>query len=53
MGFLGKETRAQGVQDQNGIGNLLGGMLGGKTEQSQSMINRLLNADGDGNVIVM
>ena len=51
MGYLGKQTRAQGVQDQNGIGDLLGGMLGGKSEQSTSMINRLLDADGDGSVI--
>lgn len=51
MGFLGKQMRSQGVADQNGIGNLLGGMLGGQSQQSQSMINRLLDADGDGSVI--
>lgn len=51
MGYLGKQTRAQGVQDQNGIGDLLGDMLDRKSEQSTSMINRLLDADGDGSVI--
>ena len=51
MGFLGKQMRNQGVADQNGIGNLLGGMLGGQSQQNQSMINRLLDADGDGSVI--
>ena len=51
MGFLGKESRQQGVSDQNGIGNLLGGMLGGSGEKEQSMITRLLDADGDGSVI--
>ena len=51
MGFLGKESRQQGVSDQNGIGSLLGGMLGGGGEKEQSMITRLLDADGDGSVI--
>jgi hypothetical protein len=51
MGYLGKQSRTKGVQDQNGIGNLLGGLLGGQSQQSQSMINRLLDADGDGSVI--
>lgn len=51
MGYLGKQVRSQGVADQNGIGNLIGGMLGGQSQQSQSMINRLLDADGDGSVI--
>ena len=51
MSFLGKQTREQGVSDQNGIGDLLGGMLGGGQKESQSMINRLLDADGDGSII--
>lgn len=51
MGYLGKEKRAQGISDQNGIGDLLGGMLGGGQKESQSMINQLLDADGDGSII--
>ncbi len=51
MSFLGKQSKEQGVADQNGIGNLLGGMLGGGEKESQSMINRLLDADGDGSII--
>ena len=51
MGALGKETRKQGVSDQNGIGDLLGGMLGGASNDQQSMITKLLDADGDGSVI--
>lgn len=51
MGALGKETRQQGVADQNGIGNLLGGMLGGESSSQQSLVNQLLDADGDGSVI--
>lgn len=51
MAYLGKETRAKSVTDKNGIGNLLGGMLGGGQKESQSMINKLLDADGDGSII--
>jgi hypothetical protein len=51
MGMLGKQSRQQGVSDPNGIGDLLGGMLGGSGQQEQSMISRLLDADGDGSVI--
>jgi len=51
MGYLGKQTREKGLQDQNGIGDLLGGLLGGKSKQSQSLINQLLDADGDGSII--
>ena len=51
MGYLGKETRQQKVADQNGIGNLLGGLLGGESKQQQSLVESLLDADGDGSVI--
>lgn len=51
MGLLGKETRQQNVADQNGIENLLGGLLGGKSQQEQSLVTRLLDADNDGSVI--
>jgi hypothetical protein len=51
MGYLGKQTRQAGVQDANGIGDLLGGMLGSGHQEQQSLINRLLDADGDGSII--
>ena len=52
MGLLGKESRQQGISNQNGIGDLLGGMLGGGGgQQEQSMVERLLDTDGDGSVI--
>ncbi|SNR33520.1 DUF937 domain-containing protein [Lutibacter flavus] len=51
MGALGKETRQKGVADQNGIGDLLGGMLGGASNEQQSLVTRLLDADGDGSII--
>jgi len=50
MGFLGKQKREQNVTDTNGIGDLLGGMLG-KGDQEQSLVNRLLDSDGDGSII--
>lgn len=51
MGFLGKQTRQQGVSNQNGIGDLLSGMLGNKGDQQQNMVEKLLDADGDGSII--
>lgn len=51
MGALGKESRAKGVSDQNGIGDLLGGMLGGASNEQQSLVSKLLDADGDGSII--
>ncbi len=51
MGALGKETRKKGISDQNGIGDLLGGMLGGASNDQQSLITKLLDADGDGSII--
>jgi hypothetical protein len=51
MGFLGKEKKSKAVSDQGGLGDLLGGMLGGGEKESQSLVNRLLDADGDGSII--
>ena len=51
MGYLGKQTRQLNVSNQNGIGDLLGGMLGGGSQQQQSMVEKLLDADGDGSII--
>ena len=51
MGYLGKKTRQDGVNDANGIGDLLGGLLGDGHKEQQSLINRLLDADGDGSII--
>jgi len=51
MGYLGKQTRQQGISDQSGIGNLLGGLLGGESDHQQSLVTRLLDSDGDGSVI--
>ncbi len=51
MGLLGKESRQQNIADQNGIESLLGGLLGGRGQQEESMVTRLLDADNDGSVI--
>lgn len=52
MGVLGKQTRQQNVSSSNGIGDLLGGMLGGnETKNEQSFLEKILDADGDGSVI--
>lgn len=51
MGALGKQSRDQGVTNQSGLGGLLGGMLGGGQKEQQSLVNRLLDADGDGSII--
>ncbi len=51
MGYLGKQKREKQVSSQGDLGNLLGGMLGGGGQQEQSLVNRLLDADGDGSII--
>jgi hypothetical protein len=51
MGYLGKQTRQQGVSNQSGLGSLLGGMLGGESHQQQNMVEKLLDSDGDGSII--
>ena len=51
MGFLGKQKRQKNIQDSNGIGDLLGNLLGGSAKNNQSMVEKILDADGDGSVI--
>lgn len=52
MGVIGKQSRQQNVSSSNGIGDLLGGMLGGNSpQQEQSFLESILDADGDGSVI--
>ena len=51
MGYLGKEKRQKNVSNESGIGDLLGGLLGNESQQQQSMVERLLDADGDGSII--
>ncbi len=51
MGFIGKQTRQNNVNDASGMNNLLGGLLGGQPKQNQSLIESLIDADGDGSVL--
>ncbi len=52
MGVLGKQTRQQNVRQSADLGGLLGGMLGGNsTQQEQSFLEKILDADGDGSMI--
>jgi len=51
MGYLGKQSRQNNVSDANGLGSLLGNVLGSQPQQNQSLISSLLDADGDGSII--
>jgi len=51
MGFIGKQTKQNNVQDASAMNSLLGGMLGGQPQQNQSLITSLLDADGDGSIL--
>ena len=53
MGYLGKQSKQQNVADSNGIGDLLGGLLGGgdAAPKQQSLIESLLDGDGDGSIL--
>ncbi|MGB5821314.1 MAG: DUF937 domain-containing protein [Saonia sp.] len=53
MGFLGQQSRQQNISDSNGLGSLLGGMLGGGESggQQQSLIESFLDSDGDGSIL--
>ncbi len=50
MGLLGNQKRKSNVQE-DGIGGLLGSMLGGSGNKDQSLIEKLLDADGDGSIL--
>ncbi len=53
MGYLGKQTKQNNVSDANGLSGLLGSVLGGGNSQQkqQSLIESIIDADGDGSVI--
>ncbi len=50
MGVLGNQKRKDNV-GESGIGDLLGSVLGKNTNHDRSLIETLLDADGDGSVI--
>ena len=56
MGILGKKAKQTNVSSQNGLGDLLGGFLGGASQQGavtkeQTFLEQVLDSDGDGSVI--
>ncbi|MFD0861671.1 DUF937 domain-containing protein [Sungkyunkwania multivorans] len=51
MGVVGQQTRQNNVSDSNGLTGLLGSMLGGQPQRNQSLIESLIDADGDGSVL--
>lgn len=50
MGVLGSQKRKDNV-GESGIGDLLGSVLGKNTNHDRSLIETLLDADGDGSVV--
>lgn len=53
MGYLGQQSKQQNVSDSNGIGDLLGGLMGGgdTANKQQSLIESFLDSDGDGSIL--
>lgn len=54
LGYLGKQKQQNNVNSESGIGDLLGGLMGGGNKQQpkqQSMIESLLDGNNDGSVI--
>lgn len=50
MGLLGKQKQEKGIE-QNGIGDLLGTVLGQSGDHDSSFLTSILDADGDGSMI--
>ena len=52
MGMIGKQAQQQNVSSSYGIGDLLGGLLGGNSAaKEQSFLESILDADGDGSIV--
>lgn len=51
IGMLGKEAKNSNVTNENSLTDILGNLIGGKSQQEQSLFHSLLDQDGDGSVI--
>ena len=52
MGVVGSQAKKQNVNNSSGIDGLLGGLIGGSsTNNEQSFLESILDADGDGSII--
>lgn len=47
MSYLGKQTSQKNVSDQGGLGDLIGGLLGGQGADMQSMASLIQGFDGN------
>lgn len=57
MGYLGKQTKSNGVSNSEGLGGLLGGLLGGmsaggNSSMGSSVLTSVLDQNGDGKLDV-
>ncbi|QLE02652.1 DUF937 domain-containing protein [Galbibacter sp. BG1] len=51
LGYLGKQTKQNNINDGNDMSSLLGSMLGGQSQENQNLITSLIDSDGDGSVL--
>ncbi len=51
LGVIGKQTKQNNVNDSDSLTGILGSMLGGQPRENQSLIEKLIDADGDGSVL--
>lgn len=52
MGVIGKQSQQQSVSASSGIGDLLGGLIGGSSaDKEQNFLESILDADGDGSIV--
>ena len=52
MGVLGKQKKEQNISNSGDLTGLLGGLLGGnETQNEQSFLEKILDADGDGSIV--
>ena len=47
MGYLGKQAMSKGVSDQNGVSDLLGGLLGDDNDNQKDMASKLQGYDNN------
>jgi hypothetical protein len=52
MGILGKQKKEQNINSSGDLTGFLGGLLGGnETQNEQSFLEKILDADGDGSIV--
>ena len=51
LGVIGKQTKENNISDSSRLSGILGSMLGGQPKGNQSLIESLIDADGDGSVL--